>query len=168
MILCHIPRTSGTALKEAYPEIVHQHDPHATASQLRRLGCTELFSIIRNPAHRAVSLYRVQNDPYATPQGFLAWLRAALRGKGRVMANGLPWWAPAVRYVDAGTRLVRYEDLPGAMASLGLDVRAYPVFKELAPGRYAREEFLGYDGVVEAVLELYREDYVLWKSNKVN
>lgn len=174
--LCHIPRTAGTSLKRTHPTVVHQHDPHATAHQLRRYCgvAGPIFAVLRDPIDRAVSLYHVQHSEVATPARFLTWLEGCLKGKNDLhgLPNGLPWWAPAARYVTEPKtgelvvdKLLRFEDVIAgrAMEALSLPVGALAGRdKALSPVQIDEKRlYSDWPGVREACEELYAEDFTL-------
>lgn len=174
--LCHIPRTAGTSLKEAYPAVIHQHDPHATAWQLRAAGVQgSIFAVLRDPFQRALSLYRVQTSPDDSPQGFVSWLRSAAHGKALAnhsLPNGLPNWAPQARYVldAAGTvcvdRLLLWEDV----VTWGLLSLGDPMLPGIEPGGVPHRQrgvsdregmYRQWPGAVGLCREVYWRDYEL-------
>lgn len=175
--LCHLPRCAGTSLKEAYPSVTHDHDPHATAWQLRAAGVRgPIFAVLRDPFQRALSLYRVQTDPDDSPQGFVSWLRAAARGKAlpnHSLPNGLPNWAPQSRYVlDPVTgdvcadRLLLWEDV----VTWGLLSLGDPALPGIEPGGVPHRQrgasgtdgiYRQWPGAVGLCREVYWRDYEL-------
>lgn len=148
-IFVHVPRTAGTAIRQALR--LGTGELHTPALELRhRLGSREWsarfsFGFVRNPWDRVLSLYR-KLQPAGAPEGFREWVLGGFPAPRR---DGVNVAAPMLELLGDGRRPIvdfigRYEELAFCWARIR--ARVAPRWRYPVPETLPRIDSTGGEG----------------------
>lgn len=158
----HIPRTGGTAFRATYGlGIVKGHTAHAPASWFE--DAEYLFTIVRNPFDRAVSLCAyLYGWQQLDVQTFRTWVSRGCPSQTHA-SIGAGISEPQVHWIDDRVTTVTYErldeELPAVLQHIGEDVR--PMRRMNASRRDADWRRYYHDESLRAVRQIYAADFEL-------
>lgn len=164
----HVPRTGGQSVREALG--VAECEIHLPAPEHRRRDPhARLFTFVRNPWDRAVSIYAFfLRGRTVEPDGFRRWVADGLphpSGQAATLYAGEPYaidvTAPQARFCEGGVDWMgRYETLAQDFRDLRswLGLMNRPVLPHVNASAHPPPTDLYDDCTLNRIGELYRED----------
>ena len=163
----HVPRTGGQSIRAALG--LTMREIHLTSVELRRrLPDCRVFTFVRDPFERAVSIYAfLHRQGRITPAGFRAWVAGGMLhpcGRPATLYEGTDYaidvTAPQIEFMHDAEWVGRFEHIDEHFAALCnlLDVGPSPVLRvNSGVDRPHYTEFYD-DETLSLITERYQED----------